>query len=162
MSIYDYTLNTLDGGELDLESFRGEAVLVVNVASKCGLTPQYEALEALHRKYEGRGLTVLGVPCNQFGGQEPGTPGEIRDFCSSTYDVSFPLTEKLDVNGVHQHPLYRELTKTPDATGNAGEVEWNFEKFLISPEGNVVGRFRPTTTPDADEVVGAIESVLPT
>ncbi len=159
--IQDIPLTTLDGEPLSLEQFGGRAVLVVNVASKCGLTPQYSGLEKLARDYADRGLTVLGVPCNQFMGQEPGSAEEIKTFCSTTYGVTFPLLEKTDVNGADRHPLYAELTKTPDAEGAAGDVQWNFEKFLLAPGGRVVNRFRPRTEPDAPEVIAAIEAVLP-
>ncbi|MFI0817714.1 glutathione peroxidase [Streptomyces sp. NPDC021098] len=161
MSLYDIPLRTLSGEPTTLGAHQGAAVLVVNVASKCGLTPQYEGLERLQQRYGGRGFTVLGVPCNQFAGQEPGTAEEIETFCSTTYGVSFPLLEKTDVNGEQRHPLYAELTRTPDAAGEAGDVQWNFEKFLVSPQGDVVGRFRPRTEPEAAEVVGAIEAQLP-
>ncbi|AEM83378.1 glutathione peroxidase [Streptomyces violaceusniger] len=161
MSLYDIPLHTLTGEPTSLGEHRGAALLVVNVASKCGLTPQYEGLERLQQRYAERGFTVLGVPCNQFAGQEPGTSEEIQTFCSTTYGVSFPLLEKIDVNGEQRHPLYAELTRTPDAQGEAGDVQWNFEKFLISPEGDVVGRFRPRTEPEADDVVAAIEARLP-
>jgi glutathione peroxidase len=161
MSIYEQNIASLDGQPFDLGGLKGKAVLVVNVASKCGLTPQYTGLEELQHTYGERGFTVLGVPCNQFGGQEPGTAEEISTFCSTTYGVTFPITEKVDVNGQKQHPLFGELTATPDAAGEAGEIQWNFEKFLISPAGEVVGRFRPTVAPDAPELVGAVESVLP-
>ncbi|AGP53008.1 MULTISPECIES: glutathione peroxidase [Streptomyces violaceusniger group] len=161
MSLYDIPLRTLTGEPTSLGEHRGAALLVVNVASKCGLTPQYEGLERLQQRYAGRGFTVLGVPCNQFAGQEPGTSEEIQTFCSTTYGVSFPLLEKVDVNGEQRHPLYAELTGTPDAQGEAGDVQWNFEKFLISPDGEVVGRFRPRTEPEADDVVAAIEAQLP-
>jgi len=154
-------LTALDGSSLDLDELRRRAVLVVNVASRCGLTPQYEALEELQRRYADAGFSVLGCPCNQFGGQEPGTSDEIAQFCSATYGTSFPMTEKLDVNGRHAHPLYQHLTATADGEGCAGEVEWNFEKFLVSPAGEVVARFRPTVTPDAAELISAIEQVLP-
>jgi glutathione peroxidase len=160
MSIYDQTLVALDGRPLDLTQFKGKASLVVNVASRCGLTPQYAGLEQLHERFKDRGFTVLGVPCNQFGGQEPGTSEEIATFCSSTYGITFPMTEKLDVNGQSRHPLYAELTTTPDANGKAGDIQWNFEKFLVSPEGKIVARFRPQTTPESAEVVSAVESVL--
>lgn len=153
-------LTALDGSALSLADFGDNAVLVVNVASKCGLTPQYTALEKLASDYADRGLTVLGVPCNQFMGQEPGTAEEIREFCSTTYGVSFPLLEKTDVNGDNRHPLYAELIKTADAEGTAGDVQWNFEKFLIARDGSVVNRFRPTTVPDAPEVIAAIEKEL--
>lgn len=154
-------LETLGGEPTSLGEYDGRAILLVNVASKCGLTPQYTALEQLARDYADRGLTVIGVPCNQFMGQEPGTAEEIQTFCATTYGVTFPLLAKTDVNGQHRHPLYAELTKTPDAHGEAGDVQWNFEKFLIAPDGKVVDRFRPRTEPDAPEVVEAIEAVLP-
>ncbi|MFJ8697050.1 glutathione peroxidase [Streptomyces roseolilacinus] len=160
MSLYDIPLRTLSGEPTSLAEYRGRVVLVVNVASQCGLTPQYAGLEKLQQQYGERGLTVLGVPCNQFGGQEPGSAEEIRTFCSTTYGVSFPLLEKTDVNGAGRHPLYAELTRVADADGEAGDVQWNFEKFLISPEGGVT-RFRPRTEPDAPELVDAIEAALP-
>jgi len=160
-TLYDIPLRTLNGSPTSLGDHRGKALLVVNVASKCGLTPQYEGLERLHKRYADRGFTVLGVPCNQFGGQEPGTAEEIETFCSTTYGVSFPLLEKTDVNGDDRHPLYSELTKAVDSDGKAGDIQWNFEKFLVSPEGEVVNRFRPRTEPDATEVISAIEAVLP-
>lgn len=159
--IRDIPLNTLDGKPTSLSELAAGATLVVNVASKCGLTPQYTALEKLAEDYRGRGLTVVGVPCNQFMGQEPGTADEIAEFCSSTYGVTFPLLEKTDVNGADRHPLFAELTKAPDAAGEAGDVQWNFEKFLVSPDGEVVNRFRPRTEPDAAEVIEANEAVLP-
>ncbi|MDN5682672.1 glutathione peroxidase [Corynebacterium glyciniphilum] len=152
-------LHALDGGELNLTDFNGP-LLIVNVASKCGLTPQYTALEKLAEDYRDQGLTVLGAPCNQFMGQEPGSPEEIAEFCSATYGVTFPLTEKLNVNGEDAHPLFAELTKTPDADGTAGDVEWNFEKFLVSKDGEVLSRFRPATAPDAPEIIDAVEKAL--
>ena len=161
MSLNDIALTTLDGRPTSLAEYADGAVLVVNVASKCGLTPQYTALEKLAEDYGDRGLTVVGVPCNQFMAQEPGTAEEIASFCSNTYGVTFPLLEKVDVNGEGRHPLYAELTKTADDRGEAGDVQWNFEKFLIAPGGRVVNRFRPQTVPDAPEVIGAIETVLP-
>jgi glutathione peroxidase len=139
----------------------GRATLVVNVASRCGLTPQYGQLEALHDELADRGFTVLGFPSNQFGGQEPGTSEEIAEFCSATYGVTFPMSQKIDVNGPKRDPIYAELTETPDAKGEAGDVQWNFEKFLVAPDGRVVGRFRSQTKPDAPEIRSAIESVLP-
>ncbi|MBD8052213.1 glutathione peroxidase [Rhodococcus ruber] len=154
-------INTLGGVPTSLAEFDGRAVLVVNVASKCGLTPQYTALEKLAVEYADRGLTVVGVPCNQFMGQEPGTAEEIQTFCSTNYGVTFPLWEKIDVNGESRHPLYTELTRHPDANGEAGDVQWNFEKFLVAPDGNVVARFRPRTEPDAPEVIAALEAALP-
>jgi glutathione peroxidase len=156
----NFDLTGIDGSPLDSSVLEGNAVLVVNVASRCGLTPQYEGLERLQKRYGDAGFTVLGVPCNQFAGQEPGTPEEIQQFCSATYGTTFPLTEKADVNGQHQSPLYQELTATPDADGEAGEVQWNFEKFLISPAGQVVARFRPVVDPEDEAITSAIESVL--
>jgi glutathione peroxidase len=161
MAITDSGISALDGGPLDLEQFSGKATLVVNVASKCGLTPQYTGLEELHERFKDRGFTVLGVPCNQFGGQEPGSPEEIATFCSTTYGVTFPMTEKVDVNGSNRHPLYAELTETADAQGEAGDIQWNFEKFLVAPAGQVVARFRPMVTPEDPQLISAIESVLP-
>jgi glutathione peroxidase len=161
MSIYDVKISTLQGETTSLSQYEGKAVLIVNVASKCGLTPQYAGLERLQERYADRGFTVLGVPCNQFGGQEPGSPDEIQTFCSTTYGVTFPMTEKVDVNGDDRHPLYERLTATNDAEGKAGDIQWNFEKFLVSPQGEIVRRFRPMTEPEADEVTSAIESVLP-
>jgi glutathione peroxidase len=157
----DIALTTLAGEPTTLADYADSAVLVVNVASKCGLTPQYTTLEKLAQDYADRGLTVLGVPCNQFMGQEPGSAEEIQEFCSTTYGVTFPLLAKVDVNGTERHPLYAELTKSADADGEAGDVQWNFEKFLLAPGGEVVNRFRPRTVPDAPEVIGAIEAVLP-
>lgn len=161
MSLTDIPLTTLGGKPTTLAEFADGPVLVVNVASKCGLTPQYTALEGLAKDYGDRGLTVLGVPCNQFMGQEPGTAEEIQNFCSTTYGVTFPLLAKVDVNGADRHPLYAELTKAADADGEAGDVQWNFEKFLLAPGGEVVNRFRPRTEPDAPEVISAIEALLP-
>jgi glutathione peroxidase len=161
MSIYDQKIYTLEGEPADLSQYKGKALLVVNVASKCGLTPQYEGLEKLHEQYASRGFEVLGFPCNQFMGQEPGTAEEIREFCSTTYGVQFPIFEKIDVNGDQQHPIYAELEQTADADGEAGDVKWNFEKFLVSPTGDVVRRFRPQVTPEDPELVSAIEAQLP-
>ncbi|HEY8481038.1 MAG TPA: glutathione peroxidase [Spirillospora sp.] len=161
MSVFDVEIGGLQGGSANLGQYRGKAVLIVNVASKCGLTPQYSGLERLHERYAERGFTVLGVPCNQFMGQEPGTPDEIAEFCSTTYGVTFPLTEKVEVNGDGRHPLYRELVDTPDAEGHTGDIRWNFEKFLVAPDGTVAARFAPQTEPESDEVVAAIEANLP-
>lgn len=160
-SLHDVPLRTLDGEDTSLAEFKGKAVLVVNVASNCGLTPQYEGLERLHEAYKDRGFSVLGFPSNQFAGQEPGSSEEIKTFCSTTYGVTFPLLEKADVNGEHRHPLFEHLTQVPDAEGKAGDVVWNFEKFLISPEGEVVARFRPLVTPEDDQLVQAVEAALP-
>ncbi|WP_438489232.1 glutathione peroxidase [Streptomyces sp. S186] len=161
MSLYDIPLRTLTGEPASLADYQGKALLVVNVASKCGLTPQYTGLERLQQQFADRGFSVLGFPSNQFAGQEPGTAEEIATFCSTTYGVSFPLFEKTDVNGADRHPLYAELTATPDAEGAAGDVQWNFEKFLIDHTGAVAGRFRPRTEPEAAELVAAIEAALP-
>ncbi|MGW7002162.1 glutathione peroxidase [Streptomyces sp. NPDC054933] len=160
-NLYDIPLRTLTGEPASLADHKGRALLIVNVASKCGLTPQYEGLERLQKRYADRGFTVLGFPCNQFGGQEPGSAEEIETFCSTTYGVTFPLYAKADVNGEAQHPLYAELTKTPDADGEAGPIQWNFEKFLIGPDGTVARRFRPRTEPEAAELTAAIEGLLP-
>jgi glutathione peroxidase len=131
------------------------------VASKCGLTPQYEGLQKLHEEYAARGFEVLGFPCNQFMGQEPGTADEIREFCDTSYAVTFPIFEKIDVNGDQRHQIFAELTEAPDAAGEAGDVKWNFEKFLVAPDGKVVGRFRPQVAPDDAALVAAIEEQLP-
>ena len=162
MSVHDVEISSLNGEPGSLGEYKGKAVLVVNVASKCGLTPQYEGLERLHERFADRGFSVLGVPCNQFGGQEPGSPEEIATFCSTTYGVTFPLTEKVEVNGAGRHPLYEQLTATDDAEGKAGDIQWNFEKFLLSPEGEIVARFRPLVDPEADELISAVEATLPT
>jgi glutathione peroxidase len=159
MAIFE-NLSALDGAPLDESALQGRTVLVVNVASRCGLTPQYTGLERLQERYEKRGFTVLGVPCNQFGEQEPGSAEEIQTFCSTTYGVSFPMTEKLDVNGPERHPLYSTLTATTDKAGEAGDVQWNFEKFLVSAAGRPVARFRPTIEPESPELTAAIESEL--
>jgi glutathione peroxidase len=161
VTIYDHDVKALDGSAADLSDHKGEALLIVNVASKCGLTPQYEGLERIHEQYQDRGFSVLGFPCNQFMGQEPGTAEEIATFCSTTYGVTFPLFEKIEVNGENQDPLYAELERTADADGHRGDVRWNFEKFLISPQGEVVGRFAPQVEPEAPELVAAIEGQLP-
>jgi len=161
MTIYDIPIRTRTGDPSSLADHKGKALLLVNVASKCGLTPQYAGLERLQQQYAERGFSVLGFPCNQFMGQEPGTPEEIATFCSTTYGVTFPLYEKIDVNGAGQHPLYAELTEAADGEGNAGDVQWNFEKFLVAPSGEVIARYRPTVDPEAPELVSAIEAALP-
>ena len=160
MSLYDTPIHALDGTPDRLSKEGSKVTLMVNVASKCGLTPQYEGLERLHERYADRGFSVLGFPCNQFLGQEPGTPEEITTFCSTTYGVTFPLFEKIDVNGDDRHPLYAELTEAPDGEGYTGDIRWNFEKFLVSADGKVVARFGPLVEPEAPEVTGAIESAL--
>ena len=161
MTLYDIPVKTLSGEDSSLGALAGKTLLVVNVASKCGLTPQYAALEALHERLADRGFSVVGFPCNQFMGQEPGTAEEIEEFCSTTYGVTFPMFEKIEVNGEGRHPIYDELTAVPDADGAAGDVQWNFEKFLLGPDGTVLARFRPRTVPDDLAVLAAIEKVLP-
>lgn len=160
MSIHDVSIHTLEGEPSSLGEHAGKALLIVNVASECGLTPQYSGLQQLHEKYSERGFSVLGFPCNQFAGQEPGTPEEIREFAESSYGVTFPLYEKIEVNGEGRHELYERLTETADAEGHAGDVRWNFEKFVVSAGGEVVARFGPTVAPDDPELVAAIESQL--
>jgi glutathione peroxidase len=159
--LLDAPVTTLQGERTTFGALTGgKPALVVNVASRCGLTPQYSQLEVLQEEYGPRGFTVLGFPCNQFMGQEPGTAEEIEAFCSTTYGVTFPLAEKTEVNGPEAHPVYQRLTETPDAAGEAGDVQWNFEKFLVDADGSVVARFRPRTQPDAPEVRTAIEAQL--
>jgi glutathione peroxidase len=157
---YDIPLRTLAGKPSTLDGYRGKALLIVNVASKCGLTPQYAGLEALHERFSKRGFSVLGFPCNQFGAQEPGTAEQISEFCTTNYGVTFPMFEKIAVNGPDRHPLYAELTAVADASGEAGDIQWNFEKFVVSKDG-AVRRFRPKTKPDDPELVAAIEAGLP-
>ena len=162
MAIYDHPVKALNGADASLGDYQGKAALIVNVASKCGLTPQYEGLQKLQDTYAERGFTVLGFPCNQFLEQEPGTADEIQEFCSVNYGVTFPLFAKIDVNGENADALYTELEQAPDvADGHTGDIRWNFEKFLISPAGEVVGRFSPTVTPEDPTLVSAIESQLP-
>ena len=159
--LLDRKMQTLDERTQSLCDYAGNVLLVVNTASQCGFTPQYAALEDLHRKYGPKGLAVLGFPCNQFGAQEPGTTGEIEAFCTTNYGVTFPLYAKIEVNGPGRHPLYDALSATADAEGKAGDIQWNFEKFLVSPDGDIVARFRPLTDPEAPELVEAIEASLP-
>ena len=161
MTLYDIPVKTLSGEDSSLGALAGKTLLVVNVASKCGLTPQYAALVALHARLADRGFSVVGFPCNQFMGQEPGTAEEIEQFCSTTYGVTFPMFEKIEVNGDGRHPIYEQLTAVADASGEAGDVQWNFEKFLLGPDGTVLARFRPRTVPDDPEVLAAIEEHLP-
>jgi glutathione peroxidase len=161
MSIFEHEAETLAGEPIALSEFEGKALLVVNVASRCGLTPQYAALEALHEELSPRGFSVVGFPSNQFAGQEPGTAEEIAQFCSTTYGVTFPMMAKTDVKGEGQHPVYAELTRFPAGDDKGDDVIWNFEKFLVSPQGEVVGRFRPQVTPDDPELRAAVEAVLP-
>ena len=162
MSIYDIPVRTLDGGPASLRDHEGKVLLIVNVASKCGLTPQYSGLERLHEKFAGRGFAVLGFPCNQFGEQEPGSADEIATFCSASYGVTFPLFEKNDVNGDNRQPLYDVLTTLSDAEGTTGDIRWNFEKFLVDRSGEPVRRFSPLVEPESEEILGAIESLLAT
>ncbi len=160
MTLLDTPVNTLAGQPATLGVLAGKTLLIVNVASKCGLTPQYEGLERLQERYANRQFSVVGFPCNQFGGQEPGTSAEIQEFCSMTYGVTFPLFEKIEVNGPGRHPIYTELTAVADADGEAGDIQWNFEKFLVSHDGKVLARFRPRTEPEASEVIEVIEASL--
>ena len=160
MSVYDIPIDSIDGSDNALGGLAGNVTLVVNVASKCGLTPQYTGLEKVHEQYADQGFSVVGVPCNQFMGQEPGTHAEIVEFCSTTYGVTFPLMEKVDVNGDDRHALYEVLTATADAEGVDGDIRWNFEKFLVDRDGNVIARFAPQVDPEADDVISAIEAAL--
>jgi glutathione peroxidase len=159
-SIYDFTMKSIEGKDVPLGKYKGKVLLVVNVASQCGNTPQYEDLQALYRKYESRGLVVLGFPANNFGEQEPGTDGEIKEFCTSTYHVTFPMFSKISVKGADQHPLYRLLTSRESNPDGAGDVKWNFQKYLISREGTIIGTFAPKAKPMSEDVVAAIERAL--
>jgi glutathione peroxidase len=158
MSVYDYSAKTLDGQDVSLADYRGQVLLIVNTASKCGFTPQYEGLEALYKTYKDRGFTVLAFPCNQFGAQEPGNAEEIANFCSLTYDVTFPVMSKIDVNGQDAHPLYRFLKKEQKGLLGTEAIKWNFTKFLIGKDGQVVERFAPTTKPEDLKI--AVEALL--
>ena len=160
MTIFEHPVHTLRGAPSSLDAFHGRALLVVNVASRCGLTPQYTGLEQLQQTYGERGFSVVGFPCNQFGAQEPGTAEEIETFCSTTYGVSFPMMEKIDVNGDGRHPIYTELTQVADGEGHTGDIRWNFEKFLVTPDG-AVSRFGPMVAPEDPALVSAIEAALP-
>jgi len=160
MSVFSVKIKGLTSQDEVFASVANKVVLVVNVASKCGLTPQYTGLEALHKELAPKGFSVVGVPCNQFGGQEPGSAEEITTFCSTNYGVTFPLTEKVDVNGDARHPLYDVLTATADSEGHSGDIRWNFEKFLIGKDGSVVGRFSPMVGPDDAALRAAIENAL--
>ncbi|MFD1660876.1 glutathione peroxidase [Streptomyces caeni] len=159
-SVLDVEIGALQGGSANLSQYAGRAVLVVNVASKCGLTPQYADLERLQERFGPRGFTVLGVPCNQFLGQEPGSAEEIAEFCSATYGVTFPMTEKTEVNGEDRHALYERLVGFPDGDGYSGDIRWNFEKFLIGRDGRIVARFSPQTEPETAQVLEAVEKAL--
>ena len=160
MDIRDIALTTIDGEPTSLAAYADQVVMIVNVASKCGLTPQYTGLEQLQQTYGDRGFSVLGFPCNQFGGQEPGSAEEIETFCSTTYGVTFPMYEKIDVNGPDRHAIYEELTAVADADGHDGDIRWNFEKFLVGPDGSIT-RFNPMVAPDDPALVSAIEEALP-
>ena len=161
MSILDTPIARLDGTSGTLRDLTGgKPALLVNVASKCGLTPQYTALEALHEEQADNGFTVVGLPCNQFGGQEPGTSEEIQEFCSATYGVTFPMSEKIEVNGPGRHAIYQELVQTADEGGETGDIRWNFEKFVIDADGTPVARFSPQVTPDDDRVREAVRGAL--
>jgi glutathione peroxidase len=161
VALLDHPIKTLQGSDTSLAEFSGEALLLVNVASRCGLTPQYTGLERLQETYGDRGFDVIGFPCNQFGEQEPGTHEEIESFCSTTYGVTFPMMEKIEVNGDRRHPIYAELTEVADAEGRDGDIQWNFEKFLVSPAGEIVARFSPMVEPDDPNLISAIEDELP-
>jgi len=160
MTFFDNEIASLRGEPGVLKEQAGKVVLAVNVASKCGLTPQYTGLEALHEELADRGFTVIGFPCNQFGAQEPGSAEEIEQFCSTTYGVTFPMTEKIDVNGDERHPVYAQLTEVADSEGHSGDIRWNFEKFLINRDGSVAARFSPMVAPDAPELREAIDAAL--
>lgn len=160
MTLLQHPVSTLDGSPTTLGDIGARVMLVVNVASKCGLTPQYASLESLHERFAGKGFSVVGFPCNQFLGQEPGTAEEIATFCSTTYGITFPMMEKIDVNGDNSHPIYSELRPVADAEGHTGDIRWNFEKFLIGSDGTVIARFAPMTAPDDPSIVAAIETAL--
>jgi glutathione peroxidase len=158
--LYDFTLNSIDGQPAPLAAYKGKVLLLVNVASKCGFTPQYTALESLYEKYKGEGLVVIGFPANNFMSQEPGTDSEIKDFCSRTYSVKFPMYSKISVKGDDKAPLYQFLTdKTANPT-TGGEIKWNFTKFLVGRDGAILARFEPATKPDSPEVIAAVEKAL--
>ena len=159
--IWSTPLKTLKGEPTTLAAYKGKAIMLVNVASKCGNTPQYSTLEALQKKYAAKGFTVIGFPCNQFGGQEPGTAEEIQTFCATNYGITFPIMEKIDVNGETRHPIYKALTPIADATGKNGDIRWNFEKFVVSADGKKVTRFSPKTKPEDPAVIAAVEAALP-
>ncbi len=159
-NVCDFEARSIDGSERSLADFEGKVLLVVNVASRCGLTPQYAGLERLHQRYASRGLAVLGFPCNQFAGQEPGSEEEIQEFCRASYGVSFPLFSKVEVNGAGRHPLYAHLTAQPTQPDGPGDVRWNFAKFLVGRDGGVLARFAPQVEPEARELLAAIEQAL--
>jgi glutathione peroxidase len=158
--MWNVPIKTLQGKDAKLSDYKGKALLLVNVASKCGLTPQYTTLEALQKKYEAQGFTVIGFPCNQFGGQEPGSAEEIQQFCSTTYGVTFPMMEKIDVNGPGRHEIYKSLTAINDTKGEGGDIRWNFEKFVVSADGTQITRFHPKVAPDNPAVIAAVEAAI--
>ncbi|MFZ9707961.1 MAG: glutathione peroxidase [Ilumatobacteraceae bacterium] len=160
MSVFTVKIKGLTGGDDALGAVANKVVLIVNVASKCGLTPQYTGLEALQKEFSAKGFSVLGVPCNQFGAQEPGSAKEIETFCSTNYGVTFPMTEKVDVNGESRHALYTLLTPEKDAEGHSGDIRWNFEKFLVGKDGKVIARFSPMVSPEDETLRAAIRSAL--
>jgi glutathione peroxidase len=160
-SIWNTPIKTLKGQPTTLAAYKGKALMLVNVASQCGNTPQYTTLEALQKKYEAKGFTVIGFPCNQFGGQEPGTAEEIQTFCATNYGITFPIMEKIEVNGDNRHPIYKALTPIADAAGKSGDIRWNFEKFVVSADGKKVTRFSPKIKPEDPAVIGAVEAALP-
>ncbi|AKK03924.1 glutathione peroxidase [Corynebacterium epidermidicanis] len=161
MNFFDIPVTTIDGRDTTMADWAGHVLLIVNTASECGLTGQYEQLQQLFDDYAPRGFFVIGMPCNQFGAQEPGTDADIAQFCSTRFSVDFPMLTKADVNGPNAHPLYQFLTQSSDPDGEAGDVQWNFEKFLVSPTGEVLGRFRPRTEPDDDAIIDLLEEHLP-
>ena len=159
-NVYDYTLNTIDGQPAPLSAYKGKVVMLVNVASRCGFTPQYTALEAIYEKYKDRGFVIVGIPANNFGAQEPGTNQEIKTFCQSKYNVTFPMMSKVSVKGEDKTPLYQYLTDKTANPKTGGDIQWNFTKFLVGPDGQIITRFEPAVTPDSPEVTGAIEKAL--
>ncbi len=159
--IWTTPIHTLKGQPTTLAAYKGKALMLVNVASQCGNTPQYSTLEALQKKYEAKGFTVVGFPCNQFGQQEPGSPEEIATFCATNYGITFPIMEKIEVNGDHRHPIYKALTQIADSSGHSGDIRWNFEKFVLSADGKSITRFAPKTKPDDPSVIAAVENALP-
>jgi glutathione peroxidase len=159
-SIFDFTLNTIDGQPAPLATYKGKVVMLVNVASRCGYTPQYTALESTYEKYKDRGFVIIGIPANNFGAQEPGTNQEIKTFCQSKYSVTFPMMSKVSVKGDDKTPLYQFLTDKAASPKTGGEIQWNFTKFLVGPDGQIITRFEPAVTPDAPEVTAAIEKAL--
>lgn len=159
-SVYEFTMNDIDGKEVKLDTYKGKVVMIVNTASKCGYTPQYEGLQALYEKYKDKGLVILGFPANNFMGQEPGTEAEIKDFCTTKYKVTFPMFAKISVKGEDQHPLYNFLTNKTTNPQFAGDISWNFNKFVLDRNGNVVARFGSKDTPQGDNVVAAVEKNL--